>query len=310
MLTNEEFYIQSLRDHLYYLRSIREFCLTIELSFYKTNPDYIKKAENYALRCEELGRIAIDYTNGFASREAIEGEIYVTEYTLALEELTERLFDIKIDTVFTKEELDLKIGLNPNITNELIENIKKLNKNALELAEDFANFCRDVSTKMGNNLLFSFSYLDFFNYVFSDVNTYTQDLKRIISMESISPIYATNYEYNFVVTLEMTAKFIRDWVDPTNKNIFNLASYYVNSFSEIINLYLKSSLSPSVQTKISNSTRDILIDYQNFLRDISEKLINGKLYFITPPISIDNIYTSVNFYKFILDLRRKEVENA
>ena len=182
MLTNEEFYIQSLRDHLYYLRSIREFCLTIELSFYKTNPDYIKKAENYALRCEELGRIAIDYTNGFASREAIEGEIYVTEYTLALEELTERLFDIKIDTVFTKEELDLKIGLNPNITNELIENIKKLNKNALELAEDFANFCRDVSTKMGNNLLFSFSYLDFFNYVFSDVNTYTQDLKRIISM--------------------------------------------------------------------------------------------------------------------------------
>ena len=310
MLTNEEFYIQSLRDHLYYLRSIREFCLTIELSFYKTNPDYIKKAENYALRCEELGRIAIDYTNGFASREAIEGEIYVTEYTLALEELTERLFDIKIDTVFTKEELDLKIGLNPNITNELIENIKKLNKNALELAEDFANFCRDVSTKMGNNLLFSFSYLDFFNYVFSDVNTYTQDLKRIISMESISPIYATNYEYNFVVTLEMTAKFIRDWVDPTNKNIFNLASYYVNSFSEIINLYLKSSLSPTAQIKISDSTRDILIDYQNFLRDISEKLINGKLYFITPPISIDNIYTSVNFYKFILDLRRKEVENA
>ena len=108
----------------------------------------------------------------------------------------------------------------------------------------------------------------------------------------------------------MTAKFIRDWVDPTNKNIFNLASYYVNSFSEIINLYLKSSLSPTAQIKISDSTRDILIDYQNFLRDISEKLINGKLYFITPPISIDNIYTSVNFYKFILDLRRKEVENA
>ena len=308
MLTNEEFYIQSLRDHLYYLRSIKEFCLTIGLSFYKTNPTYIEISKNFASKCEELGTMAISYTNGFASKEAIEGDIYVTEYTLPCEELTEKLFGINIDTVFTKEELSFREGINPSINDELINKVKDLNRMALTLAENFTNFCTEVSTKMKSNQLFSFSYLDFFNYVFSEVSTYINDLKRIISMESFSPIYATNYEYNFVTTLYMTSKFIRDWVDPIYKDTFNLSTYYVNSFNEIINLYLKSSLSPDVQENISNTLKDLLIDYQKFIRDLLEKLINSKIYFITPPISIDNIYTSVNFYKFILNIEEKEVE--
>ena len=308
MLSNQEFYIQSLRDHLYYLRSIKNFCLTIELSFYKTNSTYINIAKDFALKSEELGKMAISYTDGYASREAIESDIYVTDYTLPCEELTEKLFGIKIDTVFTKKELNLKEGINPNINDELILKVKDLNRMALTFAENFTKFCNEITSKMDNNELFSFSYLDFFNYVFSETNAYIEDLKRIISMEGLSPIYTTNYEYNFITILQMTAKFLRDWVDIINKDIFNIATYYVNSFGEIINLYLKASLSPDVQETLSKSAKDLLVDYQDFLRDLLSKLISGKIYFITPPVSIDNIYTSINFYKFILELNEKEVE--
>ena len=89
-----------------------------------------------------------------------------------------------------------------------------------------------------------------------------------------------------------------------------MASFYVNSFAEIINEYLKASISPNVQIELSNKIRDILIDYQDFLKDILRKLINKELYFITPPISIDNIYTSVNFYLFNLNIEEGEVENV
>ena len=306
MITDREFYIQSLRDHLYYLRTIRGFCITIELSFYKNNEEYISIAEDFSRKSEELSKEAISYTGGLISNEALKNNIYVSEYTLPCEELTEKLFGIFIDTTITKEELNFREGINQNINSELINNIKILNNKALTFAKNFKIFCNDIKEKLDSNKLFSFSYIDFFSYLFDEVDTYTEDLERIIAMESYSPIYATGFAYNFANTLLKTAKFIRDWIDPSNSDVFALASYYVNAFNEIIDRYLKSDISPDTQEELSKTMKNLLLDYQDFIKNLLERLVNFEIYFITPPVSIDNIYTSVNFYKFIMDLESEE----
>ena len=308
MLTEREFFIQSLRDHLYYLRTIRQFCITIELSFYKNNESYISMAQDFANKCDELGREAISYTGGFVSKEALNSGIYVTEFSLPCEKLTEKLFGIEIDTAFTQQELELKAGINESINSTVINNIKKLNEKALVFANNFSKFCTEIRDKLDTNNLFSFSYSDFFSYIFDEINTYILDLERIIRMEGYSPIYAVGYEYNFAVTLQKTARFIRDWVDVKSTDVFDMASFYVNSFGEIIDEYLKASISPDVQETLANETNKLLVDYQDFLRNILKRLISRELYFITPPVSIDNIYTSINFYKFTLDLQESEVK--
>ena len=172
LLTDREFFIQSLRDHLYYLRSIRGFCITIELSFYKNNDAYIEIAENFANKCDELGREAISYTGGFVSQSALENEIYVTKYSLPCELLTEKLFGIEIDTAFTEEELRFQAGTNEKINSTIINNIKKLNEKALTFAQNFKTYCNEIRTKLDSNELFSFSYSDFFSYLFDEVDTY------------------------------------------------------------------------------------------------------------------------------------------
>ena len=307
MLTKEEFYIQSLRDHLYYLRTIKDFCVTIELSFYKNNEDYINTVKSFEKKSTELIKTALDYTNGLVSKEAIEKEIYVSEYTLPCEKITEKLFGINLDTAITEEELKLIEGINPNINDNLISNINELNKNALTFAKNFKDLCNEIRTKMNNNNLFSFLYIDFFNYLFDEVNTYINDLERIMLMESFSPIYAASYEYNFATTLQKTARFIRDWVDVSRKDIYDVATYYVNSFGTIIDSYLKANISPMVQEQLFQEMNSLLNDYKSFIKDILDELINNKIFFITPAVSIDNIYTSVNFYKFVLDITNEEV---
>ena len=305
MLTQEEFYIQSLRNHLYYLRSIKNFCITIELSFYKNNIEYINSTSSFLNRSTELLENALSYTNELVSSESLKRQIYITDYTLFCEKITEKLFDIDINTVITEKELKLKEGIR-EINDELIEKINALNNNALLFAKNFRDFCNEINNKMESNELFSFLYSDFFYYLSFEVNTYIDDLERIMKMESYSPIYAVGQEYNFAIILQKTACFIRDWVDVSNKNIYDIATYYVNSFNEIISTYLKASISPEVQRKLSIETNNLLTDYQDFLEDILNKLINKKLYFITAPVSIDNIYTSVNFYKYILEMSSKE----
>ena len=303
MLNERDFFVQSLRDHLYYLRTIRNFCITIELSFYKNNLKYIEICGDFASKCDELGRVAISYTGGFVSREALDNDIYVSEFSLDCEKLTEELFGINIDTAFTEDELKFQAGLNENFD---INGVMELNKKALVFAKNFSTFCVEIRDKLDKNLLFSFSYSDYFNYLFDEVNTYILDLERLIRMEGYSPIYAIGYEYNFAVTLEKTAKFIRDWVDVNSVDVFDMASYYVNSFNDIIDKYLKASISPFVEKELSEVMNNILTDYQEFLKDIISRLINHKLVFITPPISLDNILTSVNFYKFTMNLESGE----
>ena len=263
--------------------------------------------QDFANKCDELGREAISYTGGFVSREALDNDIYVSEFSLDCEKLTEKLFGINIDTAFTEDELKLKVGQNENID---INKIIELNKKSLVFAKNFSTFCVEIRDKLDKNELFSFSYSDFFNYLFDEVNTYILDLERLIRMEGYSPIYAIGYEYNFAITLEKTAKFIRDWVDVNSSDVFDMATYYVNSFKEIIDRYLKVSISPDVESELSEVTNSVLSDYQDFLKDIIKRLILHKLYFITPPISLDNILTSVNFYKFTMNLEEKENRNV
>ena len=307
MLTEREFFIQSLRDHLYYLRTIKDFCITIELSFYKNNENYINIAKNFADKADELGKEAISYTGGFVSKEALDNNIYVTEFSLPCERLTEKLFGIKIDTSLTQEELKLQVGLNQDINKQVIDNIKKLNEKALTFAKNFSTFCVEIRNKIDDNSLFSFSYGEFFSYIFDEINTYILHLERLTRMEGYSPIYAVGYEYNFATTLQKTAKFIRDWVDVKSIDVFDMATYYVNSFGEIIDKYLKASISPDISEALSNEMNNILTDYQDFLKNVLNRLIVREIYFITPPVSIDNIYSSVNFYKFTLNLEESEV---
>ena len=115
-----------------------------------------------------------------------------------------------------------------------------------------------------------------------------------------------SYEYNFATTLQKTARFIRDWVDVSRKDIYDIATYYVNGFGIIIDSYLKASISPMIQEKLAIDLNKLLVDYQGFLKDILTKLVSKEFSFITPPVSIDNIYMSVNFYIFVLDMSSKE----
>ena len=147
--------------------------------------------------------------------------------------------------------------------------------------------------------------IDYFDYMITDVNTYILDLNRLINNEGVSPVYAIGYEYYVSTSLAKTASFIRGWINPIHQDIFDLANFYLNNFNNIVNEYLKTSFSPNIQNNINERLLNLITEYQSFISNILSRLLKGEIYFITPPITIDNIYTSVNFYKYILSIQNK-----
>ena len=89
MLTEEEFYKESIDENLYYLRTLRDFCINIELSFYGDNP-YKDRAATIAKKSQDLGREIVTFTNGKVPNKGVNYQIYYTQYTTQVLESLEQ----------------------------------------------------------------------------------------------------------------------------------------------------------------------------------------------------------------------------
>ena len=121
MLTEEEFYKESIDANLYYLRTLRDFCINIALSFYGNNP-YKERSETLAKKSQDLGREIVTLTNGKVPSKGFDYKIFYTEYTLPTEKLTEKLFNINIATDITESQLELTPTDTFEITDERLLN--------------------------------------------------------------------------------------------------------------------------------------------------------------------------------------------
>lgn len=300
MMSDSSFVLQTLNSNLYYLRTIREFATNIQLSFLENNSEYIDTAKDFSDRCEELGRRLLNYANGNVSKEALDSKIFVTDYTLDSELLTEKLFNINIDTTLTEKELSLTPGFPNNPSVELINSLNEINKEALVLVTNFIDFCRNISLRMNNNELFSYSYISLIEAMIVEANLYKTNLERIIARDSINPTFVIDYEYLFNNLLQSLASFIRGYVDPRHAEIIIRAGAFSSEFGLLASNYKNAIINPEKDEELRNRTLDTLDRFRKFLSNIIEDILNSKTYFIIEPIFLDNILTTVNYFEYIL----------
>ncbi len=295
MLENKEIYYESLANHLYFAGSIRSFCTSIGLSFFKNNQNYIDRAIALGYRATDIINKAIFYMNRELATDVIENDIYITSYTKDLDLLTEKLFNINLLINIDEDIEILKSRVEVEFNEESLKKIDNLNNQSLGLINDFKNFCSEIKTKIDNNELFSYLYPDFFNYMYDEISVYGRDIERIMSKKDYTEFYLNEFAYYFNELLRESALYIRGFLDTKYQDTFDMASYYANAFANLSEKYLKNK-----DSELTIETERLVINYKDFITDIIEKLLKSRIYFITPPITLDNFLTNVNVYLFIL----------
>ncbi len=295
MLENKEIFNESLVNHLYFAGSIRSFCTTIGLTFFKNNQDYIDRAIALGYRATDIINKTINLMDKDLASEVINNDVYITPYTKDLSLLTEKLFDINL---FISIDKDLKILKSSGKVNydDVINKIDELNQESIILINDFKDFCSEIKTKLDNGELFSYSYPDFFNYMYDEISVYGRDIDRIKSKKDYTKFYLNEFTYYFNELLRESALYIRGFLDTKYQDVFDMASFYVNAFSNLTEKYLKS----NNNADLSIETEKLVVNYKKFVSDTIEKLLISKVYFITPPLTLDNFLTNINVYLFII----------
>lgn len=300
MLSDASFVLQTLNSNLYFLRTIREFATNIQLSFLSNNNEYIETARDFSDRCEELINILMKYANGRVSKEAVDNQIFVTNYTLDTELLTEKLFGINIDTDITEKQTNLVPGFDNNPSKEMLDELNEVNRSALVLITNFINFCQNIISRMSNNDLFSYSYISLIEAMLAEANLYKLNLERIIARDTLNPTFIIDYQYLFNNLLQKYASFIRGLVDPKNAEVIIRAISFSNEFSFLASEYKNAISSPEIEKELNNRSLEAVERFKEFLSRVIENILSSDVYFIVEPIFLDNILTSANYFKYTL----------
>lgn len=303
MLSDSTFVTQSLIDHLFYLRTLREFCLNIQLSFYQNNQNIIEIAEGLGKRYEELGAETIKLAVGRIPNQIIKYGYFITDYTLNCELLTEKLFDVDINTNLTIDQANLTGFDNISeikIDNEILQQIENLNRNAIELTKNFIEFCEFLKQEMTTGNLFSYSYPLIYTYMIEEADLYKSDLERLQQRNNADPTYVINFQYNFSNSMMQAAQFIIGLSDPNQASIIINADNYRKAFSNLMRRYQQSSNSPDAQKILNEEAIDLVKSFKNFLSKIIEGVLNNINYFIVEVLFFDNLLTETNYFLYLL----------
>ena len=306
MLTEEEFYKESIDTNLYYLRTLRDFCINIELSFYGDNP-YKRRAETLARRSQDLGREIVTLTNGKVPSKGLNYQIFYTEYTLPIERLTEKLFNLNLGTDITEMQLKLTPIDTFEVNDELITTLTSFNDRATSIANEFINLAREIRDEMTSNNLFSYSYPTMYNFMIITIELYIGELNRLKERIRKDPIIALDTEYGYNITAYEITSFLRGLIDPNATSYIEVLNNILNEiYPELLEDYNSLPLSPENQQNLTERSiaviRRIRLLISNMLRD----LLDAKLYFIIEPLAIDNFYRNINYFLYALDADMKE----
>lgn len=302
MLSDSLFIQQSLINNVFYLRTIREFCLNIQLSFYQNNQTYIEIAEGFGKRYNELRKKVIKLANNKLPEAIIESESFVTKYTLDAEKLTEKLFEVNLDTDLTEQEKMIIPASEEEITptKEELDMVSALNKDAIELTKNFIEFCIDLVKDMKNNTIFSSSYPLIYSYMIEEASLYANDLTRIQERTNADPTFVVNYEYWFSNSMKDASEFIMGLSDPEQTSIIINANNYRKIFTEQMKHYQEASISPETQKLLNEESIESVQNFISFLSKIIDGILKNELYFIVEPIFFDNLLTEAYYFLYLL----------
>lgn len=303
MLTDREYIIHSLEFNLFFLRIAREHTIFLSASLPLKNLNIIRQANVFKRAYEDLlSRTILLSTNDQVGNDLINSGEFLTEYTLDAEKITSQLTGIPIDTTITKQESNIfHFNLPKSRQDSILAQISSVNNEAIRLTSSVIAF----QTKLLNDILsckaFSYTYPLMLDHVTREAQFAVMTLRKLQMKDTIDTLNEIiNFEINWTRVMDEHSKFIRGYLDPSEKALFETADGFSNDLDKLLASTLALEDSPEDLARVTRETISQVTKLRDFKKQGTEGILACKIKSIIPPLLSDHVLREANYYLKLL----------
>lgn len=303
-MASTEFIEKSLGLNLFFLRIMKEHSLILQTGIAPKNIELVEAAGEFAKKFNNLLSEAVRMADGNVSRTVLEAEDIVTDQTLQVEEKTEELSGLDIDTNLTKKEMQLKPGReDPGLE----DSVRRLNSQAIHLTRSLADFKSEVLNGVQNCSIFTFILPAMIEHLLEEAHTYIEYLEKL--QHGIDP-----YQENYIMDAKAFwdhimaehAQFVAHLLDPSEVKLIQQANRFAERFFRLAReaewIKTRGRFDRYMRALIQEEIRSVK-EIRNFKKTGEELILACQVRSIIIPLLADHILREANYFLAVLTNR-------
>lgn len=298
MIDQQQYVILSLELHLFFGRIMKEHSIFLEAGFTPANPNFSNVADQFKEQFENVLYHAVVLGNGIITPNVVSSGEIVTEYTLGTEQKTQNFTGIVINQDITRMEADLYGLENPQITSDMVQQVRQLNTQTIPLLDGLIEFKTRVLNEVLACNMFTMNYPLLIDHILREANMYRSQLAALESGE---------YPYNDVKDTELFwdqimmehALFIRGLLDPTEGELINTSNNFAHEYADL--LEMARNATDATMEQITGETLEETLRYQNFKEVGTSGISECKIRSIILPLLGDHVLREANHFIRLLN---------
>ena len=300
-MTQEKYVILSLELHMFFGRIMMEHAMFLEARTMPESSELIKPAVWYRRQFENVLYNAVVLGDGIISEAAASSGEMITPYTLASEQRTDYFTNIGTNQDLTKMQAKLRGSKTPNITPELIAQVKQLNSSVDPLIRGLIELKHEVLTELQMCRVFIAEYPIFVRNMLSEASDYSQ---RLTTLEKD----ADYHEDVLVLWKQGMMEHVvcyRNMLDPSETELLAIIDGFAHRYTDLMR---KTRMIDDVMAMHSLSAAlKEMMDYRDFVESLVGKIVACEVMSAMFPQMVDHSLREVNYFTRLL---RQQYEMA
>ena len=300
MENTQNYIVDSLEQHLFFARIMKEHALFLKAGFLPPSAGLAQEGERFLRQFEGVLSRAIALSDHVV-RECVlhSGEVF-TQFTDCAERQTQRLTGTRIDRGLTARAMRLTgRGCDDElcVCRGLTAQVRQLNRNALVLVDRLINYKERILRCVNSCGLFTANYPLLIEHILREARLYRAHLRRLEGLEDRSCQELRDDELFWNQIMMEHALFIRGLLDPGEEELINTAGEFAADYRCLLDA------SAAANNRMMHSGNALGLT-QKF-RDFKQAGVTGieacKIRSIILPLLADHVLREANHYIRLLE---------
>lgn len=281
---------------------MKEHSFFLQLGFTPRDVKFTDKADEFRMAFDKLLCDVVLLSDGLVRKSVLKSGEVITPFTLEAEKASGYYTGVDIPTDITKAESKLSGARNNAIDRTLVDKVSIINRRAITLVSELIEFKAKILENVKCCKMFTLNYPLLIDHIMREAKLYLDMIKTLQSGRFVDmnrcPLEQEAF-WNRIMAEH--AMFIRGLLDPTEKELFNLADCFANEFEQLWKDALSAMDKTLPHSEITLDSQQATEDIRDFKAQATEGLLDCTIESIILPLLGDHTLREANHFLRILN---------